>query len=65
MSVNERLARMEEKQDQVAAKVTAIFDLMNPLIKKVERQGEAIKWMVRIGGSALVALGTALGIKWH
>ena len=49
MSVNDRLARMEEKQDQADKKLTAIFDLLNPLKTQVDTHGESIRWITRLG----------------
>ena len=57
MSVNDRLARMEEKQDQADRKLSAIFDLLNPIKTQVDRQGESISWITRLGSIGLILCG--------
>ena len=61
MSVNERLATIEQQTKEMSGKLSAIFELLNPLKEEVARHQTHISWIARLGsiGLGLISLFSA------
>lgn len=61
MNMHERLATIEQQLREQNNKLTAIFDLLNPLKDSVAKHGTHIHWISRLGsiGLGLISLFSA------